>query len=710
MEIASPSTILRFGVIPLVFILALMGGWFAYRRHPLGDQALLVLRVGAVAILLGLIFFPALKRRIELMSRPEIRIALDVSASMTLDDALGRSRIERARALVRRLVEAYSDRFNVSLWGFGAGVRAITASELDRLEAADPASDLSGAIRQLTQIGEPGRLRGLFVVTDGVSSSPAGPAVWARSSEVPIFTAGIGRESLDVRDLAVTAAGGPEIVFRESLVTLTARVRRAGSRPPEALPVTLSVGGRPIQQRVGDLATGEAEVRFTFKPEGAGLAVYRVSVPEAPGGELTTQNNHRDVALWVEEKPRSLLLVAGHPGPEVAFIKRAIVSDPRFALTVNVLQKKADLLRLDRGLLARHEAVVVAGYSRDDFEAGSEALLSAYVRRGEGSLVVLGVAPDEADALFSGELGAVLPGASTRGRPPEGQRLPLVLTPLGARHPITTVIGHPQANQLAFRNLPPVAPSVGLDSKAVEASGGQVLATYPSHPGDLVALALRPAGRTSAVFFNTYESHLLKLLPAASEDRDQVYTRLMINLADWCTDPQSAAGLSMTLPRLRYGQGETVLVAINDYQGILEGREATLTVTRAGDRPQVIRLARPAAGTDTSFVAEQPGVHTLTLQAGPGTEVSRQVFVEQGQWEFLDPLARHDALRDVGRLSGGAFFGEGDRGIEGVGLDSSPLIKEVPLTIQWLDEWPVLLAVLLLLCAEWSLRRARNLV
>jgi hypothetical protein len=209
--------------------------------------------------------------------------------------------------------------------------------------------------------------------------------------------------------------------------------------------VQLSADGRPLTQKVVETSPAGAEVSFTFKPDKSGLVVYRVSLPELPG-ELTTRNNARDVALMVEEKPRSILLLAGRPSPESAFFKRALALDPRFKLTSQELRRKSETFKLSEDDLARHALVVACGYAREDFPPDGEARLASFVRRGQGSLVLLGVAPEEVESLYAGELGKLMPGVKPQVRVGEFKRLPLLLTPLGIRHPVTMVSSRTSAS------------------------------------------------------------------------------------------------------------------------------------------------------------------------------------------------------------------------------------------------------------------------
>ncbi|MBI4862822.1 MAG: hypothetical protein HY815_21550 [Candidatus Riflebacteria bacterium] len=361
--------------------------------------------------------------------------------------------------------------------------------------------------------------------------------------------------------------------------------------------------------------------------------------------------------------------------------------------------------------LSGFRLVVLNHFSAGDFKEGQVQALLDYVQRGEGALLVLGTAFEDVEDLFASDLARVLPVGRPEGRWESPKRLNLVLTPQGMRHPSCVVLPHPQANLLAWKNLPPVLPGAVIPVQAGDVTGSTVLASYPYYPRDLVGIAYRFFGRGLTVYLNTFESHLLRLLPAAADDRDQVYVTFVANLLDWMTDAARGAGVAMTLPRLRYSQGETVEMAVNDYQGMLPPGDVLITVTRdEGEKTATIKLARNEDGIAGSFTPELPGIYTLSLPVPGKSPVEKRLLVQEDCRELDQPFANLQALKEIGVESAGAYFDESDPAFSRVALDATPLARTVPSSVLWIDEWKLMALLMLLVTTEWIARRRRNLV
>lgn len=705
----NPVTFAKWLLLPLALALSTILGLANYKRHPSRVRFLYLFRLAFLAGLALLIFAPALRRELTRTQKPELRVLVDASLSMSLDDGRGTPRAARAKAAAEQLERSFGEAFRISAYTFGSSLKSWPDLKTALgVPAREPSSDLSGALKALTSSSDQGQVRGLFVLTDGAHTSATPPAVWARTSQTAIYAVGIGSEQYAYKDLAIASAEAPEVAFKDSNLTFTVRVRGHGTGDRERLPVTLATGGRTLETQTVELADGAGTVRFTVKPEKAGLNVFRVSLPRQPG-ELSHANNARDVSVFVEAQPREIMLVSTQPTWETAFLRRALGQDPRFVIKAHELKLKGKQFEWGAQDLASKRMIIVNRFRHAAFQQGQMSALVDYVQRGEGALLVLGTTPEDADDLFNSPLGKVLPVQSPEGRWETPKRLNLTLTPLGIRHPACTVLPHPQANLLAWKNLPPILPSVIVAASNDVAS--PVIASFPYYPKDIVAIAYRFFGRGVVVFVNSFETHLLKLLPAAAEDRDAVYPTFVSNLTDWMTDQSRSAGVSLMLARLRFAQGEPVDVAVNDYQGLLEGGEVSLIVRREGNpAPMTVKLARTEDGIAGSFTPEVPGVYTISLPVPGKTPVEKTVLVQEDARELESPFANLGALRELAQGSGGAFFAEGDPSLTRLALDAAPLVLTVHSEKLWLDDGTLLALLLALVSIEWILRRQRHLV
>lgn len=701
-------TLTRWVLAPIALLGAAALATLNYGRQPVGRRPLLLLRLVFIAGLAVLVWAPTLRWQVNETHRPRLRILIDASRSMGLDDGTGKARIERARARAAELATVYGGRFLVETYAFGRELTRVP--DLAKLAADQPASDLSTALRQLTGATGQDQVRATFLLTDGVHTSSTTPVGWARTSESPIHTVAVGKESYPFQDIVVDQVQAPQVAFRESSVVISARVRGFGAHKGQRLPVTLTLGGRVIAETSAELASGTAQVRFTFKPERGGLATYRIAAPAFPG-ELSAANNQADVTVQIEDKQRDVLLISCSPGWESAFLRRAVTRDPRFKLEARELLKRGAVHDFTGPDLARFPLVILHHFQAKSLRAPQIQALVEYVTRSDGSLLVLGTGVDNVDELTASELARILPVGKSAGRWDGSRRLNLVLTSLGQRHPACAVLPHPQANLLAWKNLPPVVPAALFPVEGDGATAGPVLVAFPFYPSDIAAVSYRTIGRGLTVFVNTAQTHLLGLMPAAADDRDRLHESFMANMMDWMTDPARGSGVALTLSRVRFAEGEPIEIGVNDYQDVLGAGDVTVNVADdvRGAAVQV-KLARAAEGISGQFTPAQTGTYTLTLPVPDRPAVTRRIVVEDSSHELEVPFADHGLLRELAAASGGAFFPEADAGLTSVGLDATPITHTFSSSLTWLDEGRLMTILLTLLCVEWILRRRWNLL
>src|SRR6266540_7093509 len=94
-----------------------------------------------------------------------VPVLVDISRSMQLADADGRPRIDAARDLLQRDVQAgLAGRFRSDVWTFG---NSLTQATANTLSATDGRSDLSGALRAVRERYRDRRVAAIVVISDG---------------------------------------------------------------------------------------------------------------------------------------------------------------------------------------------------------------------------------------------------------------------------------------------------------------------------------------------------------------------------------------------------------------------------------------------------------------------------------------------------------------------------------------------------------------
>jgi hypothetical protein len=142
------------------------------------------------------------------------------------------------------------------------------------------------------------------------------------------------------------------------------------------------------------------------------------------------------------------------------------------------------------------------------------------------------------------------------------------------------------------------------------------------------------------------------------------------------------------------------------------GAAATATIVAPDGRtqtPAVRRVAESAGRFSAAFVPEQPGAYHVRVQATRGQETlgtsDRWMLVGSGDREFADPRLNEAWLRRVARATGGRYVRASDAGRVAMWLQETARQRAEPERRDlWHQPWAISV-VILLLCAEWVLRR-----
>ena len=184
-RIANP---LPLWALPFVIGAALAIAWMAYRHTALRPSiraALTALRFVTLLLLVVFLMRPIARSTEDDARDAVVAVLVDSSRSMSIQDAGGDRRIDRARGLVAgELLPALSSRFRTELFAYGDGLAPV---EVKALSAGGRRSDLGGALTAVRDRLKGRAVAGIVLVSDGgdtihmlfpfrISAQPSGTA------------------------------------------------------------------------------------------------------------------------------------------------------------------------------------------------------------------------------------------------------------------------------------------------------------------------------------------------------------------------------------------------------------------------------------------------------------------------------------------------------------------------------------------------------
>lgn len=746
--------LLRYPDAGAILVLGLLGLFWAVRAYhkttsPLSRRArrmLLALRWAAIALLTLAALRPTMHYTTVQTETGLLLVGLDHSGSMDRPDmnaawrdgaALpGRPTSRRIQAVVAALrdMEPYFE----DVQNQGTEVRAFSFSEglffsPMPLETTSWRELLSPPSGKATSLGDSLQeavgpllestrgLRGVILFTDGVHNvasavEPETLAARLGARGVPIHTVGVGSNevSAETKSITVRSIGAPPQAEIYQKLTIQPVVETMGLKG-NVLRVTAKMGEQelPPQTRRLERDRSSEAFEFSFRPDQTGFTRIVVTATlDAPPPDLSGRQT-LDALVHVVDRDIRILYLDGTFRYETKFIAQALAGAERIKL------HRVILLRPGQGpgnaledWLPYH-GILLGDVSAKLFTAEQLNCMRAMIEQeGRGLAMIGGMDNFGRGGWGQTPLADLLPVdvAQSVGQIDE----PVTITPTDAgRESKLLDLGEdwslldalPGANHL--RGVKPTATVLAEDQN------GRPMVVRMEHG----------KGRSLAIAFDTSWRWVLtpnEVDTAAMQRR--FWRQVAIDLAD----PKGAAWIradrtEYDLDRLKNGRQEIhVTAGVEDSQGKpLPDAPMSVTLTDPDGRTETIRLGREDRGRRGILpVPRGTGEYRLDITAeadGKTLHNSYTFAVRQRDLESGAVLANFDLLQRMSREGHGRFVPLAN--LEAL-LDDLRAAA-APRRIEYAryhdltagrNAWAIFLVLLALLCAEWILRKRRNLV
>jgi uncharacterized membrane protein len=666
----------------------------------------------------------------ETNSDAVVPILVDVSRSMALADVDGARRIDVASRLVRTEVEpALARRFRPEVWTFG-DVLEQNANEAFGADARR--SDLSGALRAVRERYRERNVAGIVVISDGGDTGAEDAAGAVAQGSAPVYAIGVGAPRV-APDFEVLDVSAGEAALADSSVDISvSAVNRGGAA---AFDLRVLENGRPVDLRRVTPAADGSPVRavFAVTPARDTATLYTVEIPSATG-EAVLENNRRSVLVEPPGRRRQILMIEGAPGFEHSFIKRALVADPGFEID-SVVRKGRDArgaatyfvqaastraARLasgfpqERTTLYEYDGVVLANVEADSMSRLQLQWLADFVDVRGGGLLVFGGKTFAQQGFAGTPLEDVLPLRLTdRGNgvvqaaSRADSRLTVRLTPAGLTHPLMRTAGRDEDLEKRWQAMPALA---GVAALGALRPGAEALAVVTAQDGPRPLVAVQRYGQGRAVLFTGEASWRWRMQMPSSDRTHEFFWRQAVRWISGTTPDRVAVG---SVPSLVPGSRTAVNVTVRNEEFAPVGDASVrLRVTRpdGSSEESAASLSGPQAGSYSGELPfNEPGVYRINAIAQRGeTQVAaanRWILVGGADLEMADPRLNDEVLRRIASASGGSYLAADDVGDLSSLIATAAAEPERPqLEELWHNIW-IFVGLMLLLAAEWLLRR-----
>ena len=704
---------------------AVIAASLARRREtlPIARLAVLgVLQVAMVAVILTLLWRPALSTQTLRAQENSVAVLLDTSASMSYGEG-DASRLQQAvAALDDGVVAQLADAFEVRLYAFSGASESIQV--LADVPAPGNATRIADALVDVLREARSSALGAVVLVSDGADNSgelDAGRLAEIAGYGVPVHTVGVGRESIP-EDIELESVAVSDQVMPGSRVNAQVSIRYA--EPGEAqlrvydgdavmasqmvtLPEGVGITTRWVEFDIGE--AGVKDLRFTL---------------DALPGEGNITNNTRYRTLNVPESRRSILYVEGEPRWEYKFIRRAVDDDTAVRLAsllrttpnkfyrqgIDSQEELENGFPEDRETLFQYDGLIIGSYAAAGLTEEQQGFIRDFVSERGGSLLMLGGRRGLGDggwgtSAVADVLPVLLPdlGAPSFMRVP----VPVRLAPDGEESLLTRLDADRDTNLELWSEMPEIADFQYLGA----VKPGAVTLLEADVRGTAQPLLVHQRfGRGHAYVLASGGTWRWQMqLPSEDQRHETFWRQILHALVSATPDP-----VVLTAERAFYVDEDEVVLRAQVRDGEFEPvNNASVQLATVGvpdaDEPLTMQPVPGEVGTyEVTVVAEDAGLYQFRATAETDERTLGQadysVRRATGISEHFQIQQNRPLLERLATLSGGRYFTLGD-------------LDELPETIQFseagiverelLDLWNMPIAFLLLLllkAGEWVLR------
>lgn len=701
LQLAGPRVFL----VLLPFLLAFV--YWVYQRtypdvEPKNRMVLVVLRGAAVALLAIVLCEPVLTWWHQRVIRPLVLVLVDTSPSMRV--AGSSTRLQQAVAVLGD--ERWSEclqQAEVRAWGFAESAYPLALDTVAAASTHGQATDIGRALAaSLEAVAEQERVQGVVLFSDGGHNLGRDPVQLSAELGVPVFALGVGGAEVPV-DVQLVDVHIPETGYVGLRQQIDAKVRSWGYEG-QRVEVQLYEGER-LLERQSLLLESDGQVQrvsFAVTPQQAGPRIFRVVVAPV-AGEFATADNEALAATHILAGRTRVLLLAGGPSEDLAFLRRSLSADSSWVVEALIQREPGSFYggAWNPAVLQGRDVVVLVNPGAWLLNGPPAPALVQHVQAGAGLLVVGG--PKLARAWRpDSPLAALMPLQVAGPAPFVSGEVLLRLSAAGRRHP---VVRQPVSADDLWLRLPPLP---GYFRTSQQRPGTTVLVESTAGQPVIAAGAYREGKVIAALSASFWR---LDLMSSGVDGQPQTIRTFWRAAAKWLALSAPSGRVRASTERPVYRAGEEVVFAVQVFDELLRPQPgAAVQVALAGR--EAFDLQSQGAGHYRGVAGGlAPGTYEYEVraavdQAAVGAVAGRFV-VEEYSIELGDLRADRLLLGELARASGGRAYPLADW--EDMLEQLAPRqrwVEQAEVLPLWGPLWPALLAVALL-AAEW-LGRKRN--
>ncbi len=694
-----------------------------------------VLQTALAALLLFMVWHPALSVSTLKPQQNIVAVVVDDSASMTTNDENSTRKEAAEKILNGGLLKSLQEKFQVRLYRMSDHAERI--DKLEQLTAEAKATHIGETLKEVAADASNLPVGAMVLLSDG-SDNTGGVDLETlaeiRRQRIPVHTIGLGRETMS-HDVEISNVDVAARALPESRLAATVSFHQHGYTGQKAK-LTLKEGSKVVaSQDVTLKGEGTEQVETVlFNAGDAGVKTIEASIEPFPNEENPRNNRVTRLVNVDPRKPR-ILYMEGEPRWEFKFLRRAVEDDKYLDLFTILRTAPNKLYRQEQkdggkqGLTDPNElkdgfpskvedlfgfdGIIFGSVDAPYLTKNQQEMLKQFVDRRGGGVLFLGGKDSLADGGWAKSAAAdILPTTlPDRKNTYSFAGADVELTPEGRDSLITRIEEDPNKNMERWKKLPYIRT---FEDPGDPKLGAVVLANFIPREG---GGAKRPLlvtmnyGRGRTAIFATGGSWRWQMLqPLADMSHEMFYRQLL----RWVVSDTPRHITGSTPKTLLADESNVKLRAEVRDKTYLPASDAIVEAHITGDGvPQQVINMTPEPLEQGVYGAEwtapQTGSYIVEVTAKRGSEeLGRDTFTfrrEDGIAENFHVEQNRELLQKLSAETGGQYYKSSDAQKLAKDINYSQAGITVRETRDLWDMPAIFLLFLGIRAAEWLLRR-----
>ncbi len=702
-------TNISFLVLIAIILISVIFSYYLYRKTipPISNSwriFLAILRFLSLAGILILLFTPELSVIWYQDKLKNIVIAVDRSSSMGIAEE-GRKRSGRANQFAAEFSDKYSDIADIRVYSFNSDTIAGVMAEND---TAFGGTDYSRSITSIVSAEK--SIDELIILTDGNLTMGNDPLYLSLINMPRISTIGYG-DTIEVTDLIIMDVRSNDIVFEGKPVQLQVELMLRGEVGKNTT-LTIKQNGKIIAAENIDLNNTGSIISKSLEitPHRTGTNRYVIEVAEIKN-EKNVSNNRYVKTINVRKGKIKTGLIASTIDFDTKFLISLLEKNDEIDFSSSVISGNRQPF-FNNITKIINEAEVLILYN---FPSGSRYRQELTVLREQKTPVLMimneGITTENIEFIKS-----FLPIRSMKN---SGQtfQTQVARTMSGKLFPQLNVFDSENRNKTFWEKCPPIqlpfydikygpGVTVLLESKSIQPGIKTKMPVLLSH---------RSAGIKSMIMFGSgfWRWHF-----SLAEDKEynKGWTYLLKNIVRWLGSGTKDKNVILTTGKKTFELGEYISPVTQVYDGSFNPVDDAVVQTEIsgpGGKFEIYGDGNGQGSYSGRFMAFAEGNYQIRTTAFKndielGSD-SLNIFVIPVNREFMFTNQNYTFLQQLSEKFNGKYYHENIAKDLPDDLDLSPKRERRELTVELWHKMAMLIIILILLSAEWFIRKRLGL-